>query len=573
MKLTRGGSENSPTYYIQKSLRIDGKVTTKTIERLGSIDEIKLRCGDDDPIVWAKNYAKKLTLEEKELNRDILVKYSQTSLIDKGVRNSCNVGYLFLQHIYYSLGIDKICSKVSSKYKIDYNLNEILSMLVFERVIAPGSKKSSFENSINFIEKPKCKLHQVYRALEIIAREMDLYQSEIYKNSKSLLDREKSILYYDCTNFFFEIEEEDNFRKYGHSKENRPNPIVQMGLFMDSYGIPLAFSITPGNVNEQTTLIPLEKNIIKDFNKTKFVLCTDAGLSSYENRLFNNFSDRYFITAQSLKKLKGHLKEWALDSKGWSIGNSKKLYDLNDVNEDEFKDTIFHKERWINENGLEQKLVVTFSCKYKHFCESKREGQITRALKLVNSNKAKINVKNQNDCRRFIKHESVTNDGEIAEKDIYSINEDAILKEKAYDGFYAICTNLEATGEEIAKVNKNRWEIEESFRIMKSEFKARPVYLKREDRIKAHFTTCFISLILYRILEKKLKDKYTCEEIISTIKNMNMLEIKGEGYIPTFTRTDLTDELHDVFGFRLDNKIISTQNMKKILRNTKKKDK
>lgn len=573
MKLTCAGSKNSPTYYIQKSIRIDGKVTTKTVERLGSIDEIKLRSGDEDPIVWAKNYAKELTLEEKDLNKDILVKYSPTSLIEKDVRNSCNVGYLFLKHIYYSLGIDKICSKISSKYKIDYNLNEILSMLVFERIISPGSKKSSLEDSINLLEKPKCKLHQVYRALEVISNEMGLFQSEIYKNSKSLLDRNKSILYYDCTNFFFEIEQEDDFRKYGHSKENRPNPIVQMGLFMDSDGIPLAFSITPGNVNEQTTLIPLERNIIKDFKKTKFVVCTDAGLSSYENRLFNNFSDRYFITAQSLKKLKGHLKEWALDSKEWLIGNSKKIYDLEDVNESEFKDTIFHKERWINENGLEQKLVVTFSFKYKHFCESKREGQISRALKLVNSGKARVNVKNQNDCRRFIKHESVTKEGEVADKDIYEINREVILKEKAFDGFYAVCTNLDATSDEIARVNKNRWEIEESFRIMKSEFKARPVYLTREDRIKAHFTTCFISLILYRILEKKLKDKYTCEDIIGTIKNMNVLEIKGEGFIPAFTRTDLTDDLHDVFNFRLDNRIIPNKKMRKILKNTEKREK
>ena len=264
MKLTCAGTKKSPTYYVQKSVRIGNKTTTKTVERLGSIEEIQARCGDMDPIEWAKEYTKKLTLAEKESKQGILLKYSASMLIDKNVRRSCNAGYLFLQDIYYSLGLDRICSAISDKYKFDFDLNDILSMLVYSRIIAPGSKLSSFQSAQNFLEQPKCSLHQIYRALEIIAKENDFFQAELYKNSQSVIERKKEVLYYDCTNYYFEIEEEDEFRKYGFSKEHRPNPIVQMGLFMDSDGIPLSFSVFDGNLNEQPSMTPLEQKIIKD---------------------------------------------------------------------------------------------------------------------------------------------------------------------------------------------------------------------------------------------------------------------------------------------------------------------
>ena len=570
MKLTCSKSKNSCTYYVQKSVRIGDRTTTKPVERLGSIEEIKARCGDQDPIEWAREYTKKLTLAEKEAKKGVLLKLSSSMLIDKNVRYSCNAGYLFLQDIYYSLGLDKICRSISEKYKFDYDLNDILSMLVYSRIIAPGSKLSSLENARRFLEQPKCELHQVYRALEVIAKENDFFQSELYKNSQNVINRKKEVLYYDCTNYYFEIEEEDNFRKYGVSKEHRPNPIVQMGMFMDADGIPLAFSVFDGNQNEQPSMSPLEQKIIKDFETSDFIVCTDAGLSSTANRKFNSIQGRGYVTTQSIKKLKSFLQDFCLDDDGWYLPGNNEKYKLSELDEEADYDKIFYKDRWINEDNLEQHLIVTYSIKYRNYQRSIRERQIERAKKFVDS-PTKLAKNKANDPKRFVEQEHCTPDGEAANRTITSLNQKQIDDETKYDGLYAVCTNLEYDVADIIKINQKRWEIEECFRIMKTKFKARPVYLSRKDRITAHFTTCFTALVIYRILEQKLKEKYTCEELISTIRSMDMMIAPGEGYIPTYTRTDITDSLHDAFGFRTDYQITSQKNMRKILNQTKKK--
>lgn len=572
MKLTCAGTKKSPTYYIQKSVRIGNKTTTKTVERLGSIEEIKARCGDADPIEWAKEYAKKLTAAEKESKQGILLKYSASTLIDKNVRRSCNAGYLFLQDIYYSLGLDKICTDISTKYKFDYDLNDILSMLVYSRIIAPGSKRASHNEAQMFLEPPNCDLHQIYRALEVISKENDFFQSELYKNSQAVINRKKEVLYYDCTNYYFEIENEDDFRKYGISKEHRPNPIIQMGLFMDADGIPLAFSLFDGNQNEQPSMSPLEQKIIRDFNTSDFIVCTDSGLSSTANRKFNSIQGRGFVTTQSIKKLKGFLQDFCLEDDGWYLPGERKTYKLSELDEYGDYDKVFYKDRWIHEDNLEQHLIVTYSIKYRNYQRTIRERQIERAKKYVDSPTA-LNKKKANDPKRFIEQGYCTPDGEIANRTVTSLNQDRIDMESKYDGLYAVCTNLEYSVPDIIRINQKRWEIEECFRIMKNEFKARPVYLSRKDRITAHFTTCFTALIIYRILEKKLDEKYTCEEIISTLKSMDMMIVPGEGYIPTYTRTDLTDALHNAFGFRTDYQITSQKNIRKILNQTKKKGK
>ena len=349
---------------------------------------------------------------------------------------------------------------------------------------------------------------------------------------------------------------------------------------MDGDGIPLAFSINRGNMNEQLTLKPLEKKIIFDFEISKFIVCTDAGLASEANRKFNNKDNRAFITTQSIKKLKDHLKKWALSTDGWKLPGSEKTYDISKLDEmidkagaeDKIKirEKVFYKERWINENGLEQRLIVTYSIKYRDYQRKIRSSQIQRAQSLIDTNPTKIKKCNSNDYKRFIKKTSFTSDGEAADKEIYSIDSLLIQKEEAFDGFYGVCTNLEDDVSEIIKINLRRWEIEECFRIMKSEFKARPVYLSNDDRIEAHFITCFISLIIYRLLEKRLKEEFTCHEIISGLRNMEFFDVKGEGYVPTYTRTDFTDALHEAFGFRTDYQIVPTKMMKKIFKETKK---
>ena len=574
MTLTKSKSKNSISLYVTKSVREDGKKRSKVIEKLGTVAELEKKLGGRDPIQWAEEYVKELTRQDKEGRREVIVKYKPYSQIDKGKRRLYSGGYLFLQRVYYDLGINKICNLIAERYKFEFDIDSILSRLVYGRIIFPASKVATYELSKKLFEQPLFEIQHIYRALEVIGEEIDFIQAELYKRSTKVIDRKAGVLYYDCTNYFFEIEQEEDLKQYGYSKEHRPNPIVQMGLFMDGDGLPLAFSIQDGNTNEQTTLKPLEKKILSDFELSKFVVCTDAGLSSAANRRFNDVGGRAFITTQSVKKLKKFLKEWALDPRGWRLSGDdsgkKKYYDISGIDEAEHKESTFYKEQWINEDKLEQRLIVTYSVKYKDYQRRIRDGQVARAEKLIETNPEKVKKANQNDYKRFISQISATDEGEVAENDFYFINTQAIAAEEAFDGFYAVCTNLEDDVASIVKVNHRRWEIEECFRIMKHEFKARPVYVKRDMRVKAHFMTCFISLLIYRILEKRLGEKFTCSQIITELRDMNFLEVPGEGYVPAYTRTDFTDALHDAFGFRTDFEILTHSHMKKIFRQSKK---
>ena len=572
IKITK--TKNAENFYVIESTYINKKHSSKIVERLGNLEEVKRKAGKMDPYLWAKQYASKLTQEDKENKRTIIKSYSQSKLIPKDIQNKYNVGYLFLQDIYYKLGLNQICNDITDKYQFKFDLNDILSKLIYSRILFPASKLKTLDLSKKFLEQPNFDYQHIERALPIFCKENDFIQSELYKNSKKYAPRNNRILYYDCTNFFFELEIEDEFRKYGKSKENRPNPIVQMGLFMDGDAIPLSCEITPGNKNEQKTLQPLEEKILKDFELSEIVVCTDAGLASTANRKFNNTNSRKFITTQSIKKLKEFLKEEVLDlTKGWHLPGSDKIYDIEALRTDEklkeiYKDKTFYKERWIKENGLEQRLIVTFSVKYQEYQRHIRNNQIERAKKIIENNPKKIGKAKQNDPKRFIETINTTSSGEIAEETHYSINQSIIDEEAKYDGLYAVCTNLEDDVQDIIKINHKRWEIEESFRIMKSEFNARPVFHSNEDAIKAHFLICFLALTIYRYLEKKLDEKYTVGEIIDSLKEMD-LSVKDGDYIPNYTRTNLTDDLHEKFSFRTDFEILTEKNLKKIIKNTK----
>lgn len=575
MRLKVSRSKNSASLYVTKTVYIDKKEKTITVEKLGTEAELREKLNGQDPYEWAKGYIAELNEKEKEQTRDVLVRYNQSEQIKKDVQVSFNGGYLFLQQLYHQLGLHKICHEISGRYKFTFNLDTILSILIYGRVLFPSSKLNTFEESKKLLEQPDFELQHVYKALEVIAKETDFIQAELYKNSLTVSKRNDRILYYDCTNYFFEIEEESEVKQYGYSKDHKPNPIVQMGLFMDGDGIPLAFNIHSGNTNEQTTLRPLEEKILKDFELSKFVVCTDAGLSSTDNRVFNSKKDRAFVTTQSVKKLKKHLKAWALDTKGWHLAGSEETFNLGMFEQDErayetYKNETFYKDRWLNEDSLQQKLVVTYSLKYRDYQRQIRNRQLERATQLVAKNPSTISKKRPYDFKRFISSANVTKDGEMADKTLYRIDEDAIADEAQYDGFHAVCTNLEDDASTITKINHRRWEIEECFRIMKSEFKARPVYLSRDDRIKAHFTTCFLTLTLYRYLEKRLDEKFTTHDIVTGLRGMDFCSVPSEGYIPTYTRTDFTDALHEAFDFRTDYQIISNKIMKKIFRDTKK---
>lgn len=574
MRIMKGKSKD-PTYHVIQDVRRNGKRSTEIIENLGHASEICEKYQVDDANAWANAYVEKLRKEQTAIGHKVLVPFSTDHLIEKDKQLSFNIGYLFLQRIYYQLGIPSICRKIQKASSAEYDLDSILSRLLYGRILFPSSKLSCFEQSKTLMEQPTFDLHQVYRALSVLSDHSDMVQAELYKRSKKIINRSTGVLFYDCTNYFFELEQESGMKQYGPSKEHRPNPIVQMGLFMDKSGIPLAFCINPGNQNEQASLKPLELQIMRDFELSKFVVCTDAGLSSDANRRFNNFGERSFITTQSIKKLKKELKEWCLDPTGWELEGSRKKYDISILEDTpENRKRIFYKQRLIEgydeerDITFDQTLIVTYSLKYGIYQQTIREHQIERALKYLKT-PGSADRRSQTDAKRFIKKTPVTNDGEIAEKATYELNEEAIADEAKYDGFYAVCTNLDDDPADIARINRDRWEIEESFRIMKSEFEARPVYLQRDDRIRAHFLTCFISLMIYRILEKQLGEKHTCSEIISTLRNMDMRQLEDHGYIPNYKRTDLTDALHENAGFRTDYELTTPKSMAGIIRRSK----
>ena len=569
------GKSKDPTYHVIQDVRRNGKRSTEIIENLGHASEICEKYHVEDADAWADTYIRKRREEEAAKDHKVLIPFNTSCVIEKDKRLSFNIGYLFLQRIYYLLGIPSICRKIKKENAFEYDLDCILSRLIYGRILFPSSKLSCYEQSTGLMEQPQFDLHQIYRALSVLAENSDLIQAELYKRSKKLIKRNTGILFYDCTNYFFEMERESGLKQYGPSKEHRPNPIVQMGLFMDKSGIPLAFCINPGNQNEQLSLKPLELQIMKDFELSKFVVCTDAGLSSEANRRFNNYGERSFITTQSIKNLKASLKEWCLDPSGWELEGSNKKYDISSLEDTpQNRKKIFYKQMLIEGYDEErdipfnQTLIVTYSLKYKIYQKTIRDRQVERAKKYL-ERPSSADKRSQTDAKRFIKKTAYTDDGEIAGKALYEINEDAIAKEERYDGFYAVCTNLDDDPAEIAKINHDRWEIEESFKIMKSEFEARPVYLQRDDRIQAHFLTCFISLMIYRILEKQLKEKFTCEDIIHTLREMDMRKLDDYGYIPNYTRTALTDALHETAGFRTDYELTTPKSMAGIIRRSK----
>ena len=586
MKLTITRSKNSVCFYVQKTVRKDGKITTVTVEKLGNLDQVKTRAAGRDPYDWAKEYVEELNRKQYDEQREIIISRSPQKLIHKDEQQAFNIGYLFLQDIYFDLGLDKVCKKIEQKYTFSYDLSDILSRLVYTRILFPSSKLSSLRLSRKLLEQPSFELQDIYRSLSVLAKENDFIQEQLYKNSQKILSRDREFLYYDTTNYYFEVETKDDFRRYGKSKEHKPNPVVGMGLFMDSDGIPLACTIFPGS-NEKPTMLPLERKIVQDFGIDKIVVCTDAGLATSSIRKFNDLQlggeqIRGFITVQSLKQIKEEYREWALDDTGWRLPGSDKEYSLSEVDAEKDKDKVFYKERWIMEDisakkrnagvkPLEQRLIVSYSITYRDYARFIRKAQIERAEAMIErGDNRKGNW--QTDPARFIAQDAVTKDGEACDKQIAYLDTRRISEEEMYDGFYAVCTNLEKQPvSEIISINRKRWEIEECFRIMKTDFRARPVYLQRQDRIKAHFLTCYIALFIYRVLEKKLEGKYTCSQLLDTIREMMMVKAgDNTGYLPAYTRTDITDSLHETFGFRTDYEITSNKGMRTLIGKTKK---
>ena len=437
-------SKNSESFYIAKSyVKSNGSTSSMIVRKLGTLNELLVEHGPtrDDVLAWAKNEVK-LETEKYKKEKDaktVLIPFHADRQLDYDKQTFYRGGYLFLQSVYYGLQLNKICRKLKYKYKFKYDINAILSDLIYARVLEPSSKRSSFKTASEFLERPSYELHDVYRALDVLGAECDFIQAEVYKNSHFAGPRNDKVLYYDCTNYYFEIEQENGDKKYGKSKEHRPNPIMQMGMFMDGDGIPLAFSLFPGNTNEQKSLKPLEQKVLQDFGCQKFIYCSDAGLGSENIRTYNHMGERAFIVTQSIKKLPAEDREWALNKNGFRRVSDNRPVDISTLPDDDTD--LYYKDGPYTPGSLHQRLIITYSPKYARYQKSIRDSQVERAEKMITSGNTKKQRKNPNDPARFIGSKAATADGEVAEIHHY-LDEDRIENEALYDGLYAVCTDL-----------------------------------------------------------------------------------------------------------------------------------
>ena len=592
LKITK--TKSNTTYCIIGDYKnLNGKRSSYVYEALGNDEKLKERFGNEHTMEKVQEYIDSLNQMIKDGKEPpVHLTLNPNKQVEKDVNRAFLSGHLFLRKIYYDLGIDKICENIKNKYKFTFDINEIVECLLYSRIIWPSSKLSTFEQSKKLIGNYNFDLQHVYRTLSYLSKEMENIQKELFDYSNKIIDRNYKVIYYDCTNYFFYTEEND-FQKYGISKQHQPYPLVQMGLFMDADGYPFAMNINPGNTSETKTMIPTEKEFLKNYNMkgSNIIICTDAAMCTDEIKSFNVKDGRGFVVTQSIKKLNSELQEFALDKEGWRVlGKLDKTYNLEEIEKDEFLkkqyfNKIFYKEIECETKSVKQTLIVTFSFKYQAYQHKLKTHQLERARKLVeeaNRKNKKVTKqkdlekiklsKNQNDPKRFIKEIKTTNAGEVACNIEYIIDEEIYKNEERYNGLYGITTNLIDDTDTIIKVMNGRWEIEESFRIMKDDFDSGTVHLSREDRIKGHFITCFLALFMYRYLEHKLDDKYSVSEIITKLQEMKLLEHKGKGFEPIQTRDNLTDDLHSFLGIKTDTEILTYKKIKKIFDKNKKEN-
>ena len=528
LHIVPSGKDDAILYYAV-SIRKGKKTTSKNVRRIGRLSELKKEY--TDPIAHFRAEAKRLTDEGRS---ESSFEIPANLMLDPMKKRRVMLGYIFPQSVYYSLGLDMVMRGIRNESKVTYDFNRIMRDLIIGRVLSPLSKSSTYEKAFSFPEPPDYDLQHVYRSLSLMAKSFDLIEEKAFKGMKKYADVDTSVTYYDCTNFYFEIEEEDGFRTYGKSKENRPNPIVQMGIFLDRNGLPISMCINPGRTNEQKTMIPLEKLMTERFGIEKFVVCADCGLSGKRNLRFNSTENHGFVVTKSLKKVSEDVRARLMGDGGWKrFGDaSGRLYSLKEIREDaNLRDVIFyHDERFaMGSDGFEERIVTTYCGRLREYQRSVRERQLQRAMELVRQGKIRKGV-NQNDVRRFIVVDSVTENGEVAEKKVFSIDRERFEEESEYDGFYAVTTDLDDDPGEIIRINRGRWEIEESFRIMKSDFDGRPVFVSREDRIRAHFLTCYLAFMIFRIIEQKLNKgdvRYTDPEILRTLRDYEAIDAES----------------------------------------------
>lgn len=600
MRLTFSRPERPHTIYVQKSFRDkNGKSTSKKIERLGSEEEIEKKYGCPDGLVWAQEYVARLNEEERLGKEKVKTEFSPTQRIEAGVQVGYDCGDLLLLPLYNGLGLPGICEGIVSGTKVKYNLNEILQTLVVLRILSPCSKQSSYMLGKKRIGRTTCALEDMYRALTLLSSHIDDIQAAVWENSRKVIGRDTRVIFYDCTNYYFEIEDNDpkgidprhphrpeGIRRRGKSKEHRPNPIVQMGLLMDADGIPLSFIIFPGNESEQPSLQKIEEMIACKFGLNKFVISTDAGLSSEDNRRYNMTEGREYIAVQSLPKLAEADCNAALDPHGWRVAFREKelgpidpsdptreIFDLDAIDLTAERHTRFYKEIIVfkclegkKKTARPERVIVTYSHDFALYLKHKRQQRLQAAEKIV-SNKQTRSRQSQNDPRKYVKAVYVTPHGEPAEQVDMSIDEDVIAQEEKFDGFYAYGTSLDDDAVDVLRARSFHHEIEHLFRTTKSFLDSRPVYLQRSDRIRSHFLICFLAMVMLKILQRQLDmPGLSIDRLIGTLRDFRFAYIKGAGYMPLFERDELTDKLQEINNICVDTQIVKTKTMNALYR-------
>lgn len=609
MKLYYDKRLKDPTYYIQQGFRNGKKTTTKNIKRLGKHSELLLIT--DNPLEYAKNEVKKMNEEYRSGRSEFVVTMDFNERIpstDSPCSNSTslNIGYLYLKDIYAKLNLSDFFKSVSSDRKITYDCNKICQLLTYARILDPASKYGTYDKLDTYYEKPQVEYQHMIRFLDILDRNSDKYLKHLFDNSENIVKRDTSVMYYDCTNYFFETEKPDEeivdevtgeiilgLRQFGISKENKTSPIVEMGLIMDSRGIPISMCIHPGNTNEQLTAVPLEKEVIKMTGNKKFIYCADAGLGSYNIRKFNDMGGRAYIVTQSVKKLGQEIKDIVFNDSNYRLLSNDdaitlkemRTFDKKDANNlslyNDFAykvipantamDTGLYEEK-VYKNGrtkkvktkgtLHQYIIVTFSRKMMEYQRTIRERQLERAKKLLRLKDPEKIKKGPNDIRRFLKNTS-------SDTANYVLDMDKIHEEEKYDGFYAVATNLDDSAKDILAVAQNRYKIEDCFRIMKTNFDARPVFLRKPERIRAHFLICYTALLIYRLMECKLDDNLThvtTSNLIKTLRNMNVVNMDDMYYKSIYSGSQALDALEKCFELQLNRKYYKPSDLNKIVK-------
>ena len=603
MHLSPAKPQEGKIYYIAKSFRNERGISTKkNMFRLGTLDEIRRREGVSDAWQWAQEELARRNEEERIGRQKLKIELSPSKRINTGECVKYSGGDLMLIPFYNALGLPQICREIQTDTRTEYSLNEILESLVVSRILYPCSKKGAYELNKKRIRPTSFGLEDIYRALSLLSSHIDDIQARVWSNSQKITDRNTRIIYYDCTNYYFEIEDNDKdfvdkqtgeyipgLRKRGKSKENRPNPIVQMGMLMDGDGMPLSFIIFPGNESEQPSLQKIEEMVANKFGLNEFIISTDAGLGSENNRRYNMTEGREYITVQSLPSLPKADQDMALAPEGWRIAfrdsalppidpfnPERKIFNLSEIDLDAERHTRFYKEIIVDKcmdgdksTARQERVIVTYSQDFALYLRHKREERISSAQKIVNRRQTKSR-QSQQDPRRYVATEYITKEGIKATNVKMALDQKAITADQRFDGFYAYGTSLDDDAADVLRARSFHHEIEHLFRTTKTFLEARPVHLQRQDRIRSHFLICFLAMVIIKILQKKLHmPELTIDQLILTLRSIEFDYFKSIGYRPLFERNEITDRLQQIAGITIDTEIVETKRMNKLYRNIK----